>query len=178
MNISLPPQTGPGPVPAPAPDLAACMRGIQASIHDWAAAHPHAARIADPVTAYILALLQSLIDLFTAFADSRNHPAPYRAAPLRAAPSPRQASRAPAARRARSPRHAPPRARSASAAAPAPHPRRAPDRAIPAFRHPDAPAPHARAASPTRPVITRSFIFRAPATPSNPRLFCSDIKTS
>ena len=63
-------------MPHPASELANCVRDIQASIHGWADTHPRTARIVDPVTAYILALLQSLIDLFAQLAAAPRHVAP------------------------------------------------------------------------------------------------------
>lgn len=105
MNNSLPPQAHPAPAPHPGVELAACVRGIQSSIHDWAGSHPRAARVIDPLTASILALLQSLIDLFTSLANTP-HPTVRPAARARrlvrpaashAQSAPRQARRAPLA---------------------------------------------------------------------------------
>ncbi len=94
MNNSLSPQSVPAPMPHPASDLGTCVQGIRHSILDWSENHPILGRVADPVTARILALLQLLIDLIARFAagefapqrQGTQHPAHHAVAPHAMAP--------------------------------------------------------------------------------------------
>ena len=74
MNKNPSPQAVPGPAPLPAPDLGSCVQGIRQSILDWTESHPILGRLADPITIHILALLQTLADLFALFAAGQLAP--------------------------------------------------------------------------------------------------------
>jgi len=89
MNMNPTPQAVPGPAPLPAPDLGSCVQGIRQSIIDWAESHPTLGRLADPITVHILALLQTLADLFALFAAGKLAPRTPAVAPVRRAATPR-----------------------------------------------------------------------------------------
>ena len=74
MNKNPSPQAVPGPAPLPAPDLGSCVQGIRQSILDWTESRPILGRLADPITIHILALLQTLADLFALFAAGQLAP--------------------------------------------------------------------------------------------------------
>jgi hypothetical protein len=61
-------------MPHPASELGTCVQGVRQAILDWSDDHPVLGRIADPVTAQILALLQTLIDLIARFAAGEFSP--------------------------------------------------------------------------------------------------------
>ncbi len=130
MNKNPSPQAVPGPAPLPAPDLGSCVQGIRQSILDWTESHPILGRLADPITIQILALLQTLADLFALFAAGQLAPgaSPPRSTAVEPSPLPCLGAAEPASARVRNAARNPNCARRTVTPSPQSGPPRAPAR--------------------------------------------------
>jgi hypothetical protein len=151
-----------GSMPHPASALAEHVGGLRTSIIHWSETHPGLARIACPVTAQILHLLQILLDLIADWAAGTLPPLPAAKAPRPRSARHQARARTPGAARRRAPAPSPCTARptlptpeSPRAAAPRP-------RAIPSPGH----APPATRAGIRRPPASRCFVPCLPALPN------------